>query len=152
MYQVLVFSPGILNQEKFMEIPSNNVKPQDVVFDLTTKKLNQLGNQASTSEAKTAEEIEKVAREFESLFVQRLLESMRKMVPKSGLFDSYANDMYESMLFEEVAKETSKEKGMGLADMINKDLNRLNEKILQAKGKIQISPTNLTSSVKEKGE
>ena len=135
-----------------MEIPSNNLNPQDVVFDLTTKKLNQLGNQASKSEAKTAEEIEKVSREFESLFVQRLLESMRKMVPKSGLFDSYANDMYESMLFEEVAKETSKEKGMGLADMINKDLNRLNEKILQAKGKIQISPTNLTSSVKEKGE
>ena len=114
--------------------------------------MNQLGNQASTSEAKTTEEIEKAAREFESLFVQRLLESMRKTVPKSGLFDSYANDMYESMLFEEVAKETSKEKGMGLADMINKDLIRLNEKILQAKGKIQISPTNLTSSVKEKGE
>ena len=135
-----------------MEIPSNNLNPQNVVFDLTTKKLNQLGNQASKSEAKTAEEIEKVSREFESLFVQRLLESMRKTVPKSGLFDSYANDMYESMLFEEVAKETSKEKGMGLADMINKDLNRLNEKILQAKGKIQISPTNLTSSVKEKGE
>jgi flagellar protein FlgJ len=68
-----------------------------------------------------------VARDFESVFVNKLLESMRKAVPKSGLLDSSALDMYQSMMDQEMAKNMSERKGMGLGEMVYKDLSRLDK-------------------------
>ena len=70
-------------------------------------------------------DIEKVSRDFESVFLNKLLSSMRKTIPKSGLLDSFASDMFKSMMDEEMSKEMSKNKGMGLGEMIYNDLSKI---------------------------
>ena len=101
---------------------------QNTLFSqLTEKNLESMRNQSKFGQIDSEKDMEKVARDFESVFVNKLLESMRKSVPKSGLLDSSALDMYQSMMDQEMAKNMSERKGMGLGEMVYKDLSRLDK-------------------------
>ena len=101
---------------------------QNILFSqLTEKNLEGMRNQSKFGQIDSEKDMEKVARDFESVFVNKLLESMRKSVPKSGLLDSSALDMYQSMMDQEMAKNMSERKGMGLGEMVYKDLSRLDK-------------------------
>jgi flagellar protein FlgJ len=101
---------------------------QNTLFDqLTDKNLERLRRNSEFGKGASQKEMEKVARDFESVFINKLFESMRKGIPKSGLLDSSAMDMYQSMLDQEMAKELSKQKGMGMGKMVYNDLNRMNK-------------------------
>ena len=101
---------------------------QNTLFSqLTEKNLEGMRNQSKFGQIDSKKDMEKVARDFESVFVNKLLESMRKAVPKSGLLDSSALDMYQSMMDQEMAKNMSERKGMGLSEMVYKDLSRLDK-------------------------
>ncbi|HEY6897115.1 MAG TPA: flagellar assembly peptidoglycan hydrolase FlgJ [Rhodocyclaceae bacterium] len=65
------------------------------------------------------------ARQFEALFLQMVLKSMRDATPKDGMFDSDQTRMYESLLDQQLAQVmSSKGGGTGLAAMIEKQLGR----------------------------
>lgn len=101
---------------------------QNTLFNqLTDKNLAGLKRQSDFGKAQSEEGMEKVARDFESVFVNKLFESMRKAIPKSGLLDSHSMDMYQSMMDQEMAKEMSKLKGMGIGEMVYNDLSRKNK-------------------------
>jgi flagellar protein FlgJ len=101
---------------------------QNTLFSqLTEKNLEVMRHQSKFGQIDSEKDMEKVARDFESVFVNKLLESMRKAVPKSGLLDSSALDMYQSMMDQEMAKNMSERKGMGLGEMVYKDLSRLDK-------------------------
>ena len=101
---------------------------QNTLFSqLAEKNLEGMRNQSKFGQIDSEKDMEKVARDFESVFVNKLLESMRKAVPKSGLIDSSALDMYQSMMDQEMAKNMSERKGMGLGEMVYKDLSRLDK-------------------------
>ena len=105
-----------------------STKTQNTLFNqLTEKNLERMRSQSKFGQVDSEKEMEKVARDFESVFVNKLLESMRKAIPKSGLLDSSALDMYQSMMDQEMAKNMSERKGMGLGEMIYKDLSRLDK-------------------------
>lgn len=63
------------------------------------------------------------AQQFEALFLQMVLKSMRDAIPKSGLFDSDSEQTYTSMLDQQLATRLSGS-GTGLADVIAKQLGR----------------------------
>jgi flagellar protein FlgJ len=63
------------------------------------------------------------AQQFEALFLQMVLKSMREAIPKSGLLDSDSEKTYTSMLDQQLATSISKS-GTGLADVIAKQLGR----------------------------
>lgn len=67
--------------------------------------------------------VNKAARQFEALFMQMVLKSMRDATPKSGLFDSAAQDMYSGMLDQQLAAKVASS-GTGLADVIARQLAR----------------------------
>ena len=67
--------------------------------------------------------VKKAAQQFEALFMQMVLKSMRDATPKSGMFDSSANDMYTGMLDQQLATKVAAG-GTGLADMIARQLTR----------------------------
>jgi len=72
---------------------------------------------------KDPENIEEAAREFESLFLNQLLKSMRKTVEKSELFHGgNAEDIYTEMLDSELSRELASSGGIGLADMLIRQL------------------------------
>ena len=99
---------------------------QNTLFgQLTEKNLERMRNQSKFGQVDSEKDMEKVARDFESVFVNKLFESMRKGVPKSGLLDSSAMKMYQSLMDQELAKLMSERKGMGIGEMVYKDLRRL---------------------------
>lgn len=82
----------------------------------------------SGNSTKTDQELKSVSREFESILVYQMLEAMRATVPESKLFGSFAMKTFQSMMDQEVANEMSKKRGIGLADMIYKQLTVLDSK------------------------
>lgn len=61
------------------------------------------------------------AQQFEALFMQMVLKSMREAVPKSGLLDSAAQETYTGMLDQQLANKIAAS-GTGLAALIEKQL------------------------------
>ncbi len=66
--------------------------------------------------------IKSAARQFEAMFMQMVLKSMREATPKSGLLDSSAGDLYNGMLDQQLASTVSG--GSGLASIIERQLTR----------------------------
>ena len=106
--------------------PIQPVQLQKNLFSqMSEKNLERLRNQSGFGKMDGEKGIEKVSRDFESVFLNKLLSSMRKTIPKSGLLDSFASDMFQSMMDEEMSKEMSKNKGMGMGEMIYNDLSKI---------------------------
>jgi flagellar protein FlgJ len=68
--------------------------------------------------------IEKAAQQFEALFLQMMLKSMRDATPKSGLFDSQALDTFEQMYDKQIVMAMSERGSTGLAEMIEQFIRR----------------------------
>ena len=62
--------------------------------------------------------IEEVAAQFESLFLQQMLKSMRDATVKSDLFDSNQIETYQSMADQQLALQLAEQGGIGLARMM----------------------------------
>ena len=116
-----------------MNIPSmatqNSVLPQ-----MEQNRLTSLMDRADDLDKKnTNEELMSLSRQFESIFIHQLLKSMRSTIQKSGLFESHATRMYESMHDQELANLMSDKRSIGLADIVYKDLLRMEGKRGQSK-------------------
>ena len=98
---------------------------KNLFTQMSEKNLERLRNQSGFGKMDAEKDIEKVSRDFESVFLNKLISSMRKTIPKSGLLDSFASDMFQSMMDEEMSKEMSKNKGMGMGEMIYNDLSKI---------------------------
>ncbi|MEZ5569414.1 MAG: flagellar assembly peptidoglycan hydrolase FlgJ [Halioglobus sp.] len=66
--------------------------------------------------------IGEVAAQFESLFVQMMLKSMRDATIKGGLFDSNQMDTYQSMYDQQVSLHLSTQGGLGLSEILVEQL------------------------------
>lgn len=64
-----------------------------------------------------------VAGQFDAMFTQMMLKSMRDASPDGGLFDSHTSKMYTSMLDQQLAQQMST-RGIGVADALMKQLLR----------------------------
>ncbi len=93
---------------------------------LTENKMDRLQKQAESSEYKDEKELKALAQQFEAIFMNQLMKSMRETLPKEGMLSSFSVDMYESMFDQEVAGEMSRGRGMGLADVLYTQLSRMN--------------------------
>lgn len=71
---------------------------------------------------------EKVAQQFEAMLVKQMIDSMWSTVPKEGVLSgSREEELYRDMLNEALANSISEGKGMGIKDVILKDINRLSK-------------------------
>jgi len=69
------------------------------------------------------EGLRQVSRQFEAIFMNMVLKSMRDAVPASGMFDSQGQKLYQSMLDQQLA-QTMAGRGLGLADAMYAQLRR----------------------------
>lgn len=96
--------------------------PTTIKFFADFQGIASLKNDAK-AQAPTA--LKEAARQFESLFTQMLLKSMReanKSFGEDSLFGSDQADMYQDMFDDQIAMQMSKGKGLGLADMLVRQL------------------------------
>jgi flagellar protein FlgJ len=81
--------------------------------------LQKLKLQARESQATARVE---VARQFESLFVAQMLKAMRAASGGSGLLDSNKSLFYRDMYDQQIATEMAKSRGIGMAEVIERQL------------------------------
>ena len=63
--------------------------------------------------------------QFEAIFLQQMMQAMRKTVPESGLMPrSYASSTYDSMMDQAIAESGSKNAPLGLAMNMYRQLER----------------------------
>ena len=89
------------------------------IFDLNG--LTALRQQARNNDPQA---LKAAAQQFEAVFLQMVLKSMRGATPHEGMFDSEQTRMYESLLDQQLAQVLSAKGGTGLAAMIEKQLGR----------------------------
>lgn len=70
----------------------------------------------------SGETLREVAGQFEALFIQMMLKSMRDASLGEGLLDSEHTKTYQAMFDKQIAMDLSKSSGIGLADMLVRQL------------------------------
>jgi flagellar protein FlgJ len=75
------------------------------------------GRRVSNADIDKTDELYKLCLELETFLVKNLLTGMRNTIQKSNLIDEgFAGKMYEDMLYDEYAKDFTKNAGFGLAE------------------------------------
>jgi Rod binding domain-containing protein len=82
--------------------------------------LAQLKGDAARDPSKA---IRKTAEQFEAYFIQQMMKTMRESIEKSDLVDGGNMDMYQDLMDKEVSLSMAKRGGMGLADMLERQMN-----------------------------
>lgn len=95
--------------------PSAKLPEQSVDLNV----LRQSARQNSPDALKAA------AQQFEGLFMNMVMKSMRDATPQDGLFDSQQTKMYTAMLDQKISENFAK-RGVGLADALMRQLSNNN--------------------------
>lgn len=95
------------------------VQPLNAAFYADPTSLDGLKREAA---AQTPEGVREAARQFESLFTTMMLKSMRSATGQDPLFGSDQQDFYQDMFDQQMAVQLSRGKGLGLADMLVRQL------------------------------
>ncbi|MCG8708897.1 flagellar assembly peptidoglycan hydrolase FlgJ [Brenneria sp. 4F2] len=101
-----------------MKTLNNAAEPTSAVYDVNA--VNSLRRQVNQKDPAA---LEKVARQFEGLFVNMMLKSMRSALPQDGMLTNDQTRLYTSMYDQQMAQDLST-KGLGLADMIVKQMGK----------------------------
>lgn len=99
-----------------MVAPTNTAN--NLVID--AQQLSKLKNEAKQN---SPEALKETAKQFEALFLNMMLKSMRDATPQDGIFDSEQTKTYTSMLDQQLSQHLAN-RGTGLADMLVKQLSR----------------------------
>ena len=86
--------------------------------------LFELKKNSISADTSTEAKLKKSCKDFEAIILKQLLTTMRKSIPKGGLFNQgYSEDMYQSMYDQELAKSMAHSKGIGIADALYSQLS-----------------------------
>jgi len=103
-------------------INSQIAQPQDVYTDLNSlQSINAIGREDK------GEALRKVAEQFESMFVKMMMKSMRdanKVFQEDSIMHSPQEDFYQQMYDDQLSVSLTGKQGMGLADVIYRQLNQ----------------------------
>lgn len=86
--------------------------------------FSQYAEMRRQAQEQTDESVTTVAKQFESLFIQMMLKTMRDSVPEGGLFGSDNTRMYQDMFDKQLSLNIASGKGIGLAAVIARQLGQ----------------------------
>lgn len=92
--------------------------------DLSSKfalDTNSLGDLKKSAKAGSPEATKEAATQFESMFVNMMMKSMRDATPQDGMTDSQETKTFTSMLDQQMSQKMAK-RGVGLADVLVRQL------------------------------
>ena len=82
---------------------------------------------AARGNPRDPETLRRVAGQFEALFLNLMLKEMRKAAPSDGLFDNDQTRFYQGMYDQQIASELTRGRGLGLADLLVRQLGGADE-------------------------
>ena len=77
-----------------------------------------------SAQQNSPEALKATAKQFEALFMNMVLKSMRDATPQDGIFDSQQGKMYTSMLDQQIS-QTMASRGVGRADVLVRQLSNI---------------------------
>jgi flagellar protein FlgJ len=96
-----------------------NTVPLPSIFD--TSGLAAIKRQAKANDPAA---LKAAAQQFEAMFLQMVLKSMRDATPREGMFDNDQTRLYESLLDQQMSQVLASKGGTGLAKLIESQLSR----------------------------
>ena len=87
-------------------------------FALDTKGLGELKQSAKAGSPAALKE---AATQFEAMFINMMMKSMREATPQEGIMDNQQSKMFTGMLDQQMSQNLAK-RGVGLADMLTRQL------------------------------
>ena len=87
-------------------------------FSIDPKEIDSLRQSARQN---SPDAIKAVAKQFEGLFLNMVMKSMRAATPQDGIMDSEQGKMFTSMLDQQMSQNLAK-RGVGLADVLTRQL------------------------------
>ncbi len=123
--------------------PTNDLSDKFALDVTSVNALRQSARQNSPEALKGA------AQQFEALFMNMMLKSMREATPQDGMFDSDQTRTFTSMLDQQLSQSLST-KGLGLADVLVRQLSpKVRE---QAAARADAVDTGATPSINDAGQ
>lgn len=122
-------------------IPLNSDPTQTAAFD--SKGLSSLKQKVKGN---TPEAMKEAAKQFEALYINMMLKSMRTASPEGGLMNSQAQKTYTSMLDQQLSQSLAN-RGIGLADMMLKQMLAHQPKKVPDASSLSTSPQGQVSAI-----
>ena len=102
---------------------------------MQNNRLEKLQISSNNVKAQNQDKIKELSEEFESFLLYYVMKSMRNTVPKSDFFSSNAEDIFTSMMDQEIAKNAAhKDGGIGLAQIVQQQLTNRENQTLEDRG------------------
>jgi peptidoglycan hydrolase FlgJ len=95
---------------------------------------------SAKADPRSAETLKEVASQFEAIFTQMVLKSMREASSGDELFGSSEGNLYRDLYDQQVALLLSKRQGLGLADMLVRQLGGQTNSTAGTKGNARAEP------------
>jgi flagellar protein FlgJ len=119
-------------------IATQIAQPQDVYTDLNSlQSINDIGREDKDLA------LRKVADQFESMFVKMMMKSMRdanKVFQEDSLMHSPQEDFYQQMYDDQLSVSLTGNQGMGLSDVIYRQLNQEYGNPIKSRAEVQWQP------------
>lgn len=107
-----------INPNKINIAPGADFSGNTAAFD-----ANSLNSLKQAAKDESPEAIKGVAKQFEAIFMNMMLKSMREATPQDGIFDNDQSRTFTSMLDQQLTSNLAT-KGLGLADVLAKQLTK----------------------------
>ena len=101
-----------------------NISSDKPFFNSGISKNEPSNSKTLDTNSDTLEGLQSVADQFEAIFLETLLRQARESKLSEGLFDSKADDNFEQMFDQELAKSSSKLVDIGIADAIVRQMSK----------------------------
>ena len=109
---------------------SSSIPNANTANDLSGKfalDLKDMGSLRQSAKAGSPEALKTAATQFEAMFVNMMMKSMREATPQDGMMDSQQSKMFTTMLDQQTSQNIAK-KGIGLSDMLIRQLSKTADK------------------------
>jgi flagellar protein FlgJ len=105
-------------------VPASNDLSNSLAADVKSAGAQRKGANAGSPEA-----LKGAATQFEAMFINMMMKSMREASPGEGMLDNQQTKMFTSMLDQQTSQNLAK-KGVGLSDILVRQLSKQNEQAL----------------------
>ena len=106
-----------------MANPLNNASSATDLSGKLALDIKDMGSLRQSARAGSPEALKTAATQFEAMFVNMMMKSMREATPQDGLMDNQQTKMFTTMLDQQTSQNIAK-KGIGLADVLIRQLSK----------------------------
>lgn len=122
------------------------IKATDISSSLATDTQG-LAELRRAAKDNSPEAIKTVAKQFEAVFLNMMLKSMREASPQDGMFDNAQSRLYTSMLDQQLSQGMAS-RGIGLAEVLVRQLSGISGSVMLPTAKlVPNTPTNIPATI-----